>query len=109
MTNPLPNSISVKLSGTEETIQFEQGIAEIRLGDDEWQRIGDAINDSDIKCLSAIEKQSSWAEKTEQTIQITDCILLHTAYIKKLGRLACALGTIAVTLGALALWNTLRG
>lgn len=107
MTNPLPNSISVKLAGTEETIQFEQNIAEVRLGNDEWQRIGDAINDSDIKCLSVIEKQSS---------QITDCIFAHTSYIKKFGRLACVLGgiavilgAIAVTLGALALWNTLRG
>ena len=100
MTNSPPNSISVKLAGTEETIQFEQNIAEIRLGNDEWQRIGEAINDSDTKLQNAIEKQSS---------QITDCILLHTAYIEKLGRLACALGTIAVTLGALALWTTLRG
>ena len=92
MTNS-PNSISVKLAGTEETIQFEQNIAEIRLGNDEWQRIGDAINDSDKKFLSAIEKQSA---------QITNCICLHTSYVKKLGILACTLGAIAVTLGALA-------
>ena len=98
--NNSPNSISVKLAGTEETIQFEQNIAEIRLGNDEWQRIGDAINDSDTKFLSAIEKQST---------QITDCIFGHTSYIKKLGKLACVLGCIAVILGAFALWTTLRG
>ena len=99
MTNPLPNSISVKLAGTEETIQFEQNIAEIRLGNDEWQRIGEVINDSDTKLQNAIEKQSA---------QITNCIFVHTAYIRKLGKLACALGIIAVTLGALALWTALR-
>ena len=58
--------------------------ASVKLKDSEWQRIGEAI-----------EKQS---------LQISNCICIHTSYIKKLSAVACTLGFVAVVLGAFAVY-----
>ena len=88
--SPLPK-INIKFKNREETISFDEEIAEIRLGDSEWQRIGEVIDNSDKNCIDAIN----------------NCICLHSAYIKKIGRLACMLGGIAVILGVIALLSPL--
>ena len=68
-----PDYLNIKFKNREETISFDEEIAEIRLGDSEWQRIGEAIGNSDTHCIDAINTQS---------VKITDCVCLHSAYIK---------------------------
>ena len=65
--------------------------------DGEEVELKEAINCSNDVLISVMEAQS---------VQITK-VCIHTAYIKKIGRLACILGGIAVILGCLALWVTL--
>lgn len=97
MSTPEPSEptdqINIKFKNREQTLVFEEAIAEVQLGDSEWQRIGEAIDKSDMTLEKAIEENSE---------QIKACVCLHTSYIKKLGGVACVLGFIAVVLGVVA-------
>ena len=88
-----PTKIKIILEEEEiQVIDFLKPIKEVLVGegssvklkDSEWQRIGEAIE--------------------EQSLQISNCICIHTNFIKKLGAIACTLGFVAVVLGALAIY-----
>ena len=85
--------LNIKFKNHAHTLMFDEEISEIKLGDSDWLRIGEAIDKSDMALEKAIEENSE---------QIKACVCLHTSYIKKLGSVAIVLGLIAVALGIVA-------
>ena len=80
MTN-LPeqkDQINIKFKSHAHTLMFDEEISEIKLGDSEWQRIGEAIDMSDTK------------------------ILKQNARTQLIGAGACLIATAALVLGCVA-------